>query len=114
MKPLELKNLIEISGGDQVFVLDMLRIYMKNMPGMIDPLTQAIKDADVPGVIRWSHKLKSASGAAGAAIVLQHADILEQLAVRDSAFVELEKQFEELLGAINITAPAINNYLATH
>jgi HPt (histidine-containing phosphotransfer) domain-containing protein len=114
MKPLELGNLIEIAGGDQSFVLDMLRIYLKNLPGMIDPLSEAFEKTDVDGVIRWSHKLKSASGAAGAVMVLQHADIIEQMAIKDSEFKELMQQFEELQESIAVTKPAINEYLASH
>jgi len=114
MKPLELGNLIEIAGGDQSFVLDMLRIYLKNLPGMMDPLSESFEKSDVEGIIRWSHKLKSASGAAGAVMVLQHADIIEQMAIKESEFKELIQQFKELKEAIAITLPAINNYLQTN
>lgn len=114
MKPLELGNLIEIASGDQSFVLDMLRIYLKNLPGMMEPLTESFGKKDVEGVIRWAHKLKSASGAAGAVMVLQHADIIEQMAIKESEFKELVQQFEELQEAIAITKPAIDEYLANN
>lgn len=114
MKPLELSNLIEIAGDDHSFVLDMLRIYLKNLPGMMDPLKQAFEATDVALVIRWSHKLKSASGAAGAVLVLQHADIIEQMAIKESDFKELVQQFTELGEAIEVTIPAIHDYIKNH
>lgn len=111
MEALELSNLKEISGGDETFVSDMLRIYLKNLPGMIDPLKLAFDSENLADVIRWSHKLKSASGAAGAVAILQHADIIEQMALMEAPFQELIQQQTELQEAIEVTLPVINSYL---
>ncbi|MFT6844133.1 MAG: HPt (histidine-containing phosphotransfer) domain-containing protein [Flavobacteriales bacterium] len=114
MKALELKNLIEIAGDDHSFVLDMLRIYLKNLPGMMNPLKTAFDNNDVDGISMWVHKLKSASGAAGSVLVLQQADLLEQLAIKNKPFAELEKRYAKLHMALELTLPEINNYLETN
>lgn len=111
MEALELDNLKQISGGDEQFVLDMLRIYLKNLPAMLNPLEEAFEKNDIDQISRAAHKLKSASGAAGAVLVLQHADIIEQMAIRGAEIDDLAQQHEELKESLTLTIPAIKKHL---
>jgi signal transduction histidine kinase/DNA-binding response OmpR family regulator len=62
---LNLKYLLELSEGDNMFIKEMMQLYMNNIPLAINQIKSSIKASDIYNIKTEVHKLKSSFGLFG-------------------------------------------------
>jgi PAS domain S-box-containing protein len=72
------QSLKELTGGDDVFMAEMIEIYLRNTPVMLKEIKASFKKHDFEKLKRTAHKIKSSFGMMGMSESLQIADSIEQ------------------------------------
>lgn len=78
--PATFANLVEITGGDLVFVDDLVDTYLDDATQLIEQLHEAAAGGDVGALVRPAHSLKSSSLNVGALRLGEQCRTLEEAA----------------------------------
>ena len=92
--------------GDRELFRNLLRLFAKEIPSMLDRIRQALDQKDAPGIEQGAHTIKGSVSNFGASQALKTAFRLEQmahandLAHAEEAYEELEREIGRVLAAI--------------
>ncbi|APJ04386.1 Hpt domain-containing protein [Silvanigrella aquatica] len=79
-----INNMKEFGNGDEEFanrllIVQLMTVYLDNLPERIKELTTAMKNSDIPVVERSAHTLKSSSRLIGLVALAEDCQILEDI-----------------------------------
>jgi HPt (histidine-containing phosphotransfer) domain-containing protein len=110
LKSCNLDYLHQMSGGDELFVKEMVKLFLKQVPLELEKLSTAASDSQT--VKQIAHKLKSSVSMVGADYLLIHIKELEQKA---SVGIDSDTVFyyqKELLRKLNNIQEELNMLLS--
>jgi HPt (histidine-containing phosphotransfer) domain-containing protein len=77
LDPDAIDRLVEITGGDQAFVDELVDTFLEDAERQIAALQAASENVDIVGVVRPAHSLKSNSVNVGATVLAEQCRSLE-------------------------------------
>jgi HPt (histidine-containing phosphotransfer) domain-containing protein len=77
LDPQGMARLLEITGGDQGFVDELVDTFLEDTTSQIDALRTAADAGDVAAIVRPAHSLKSNAANVGAAVLSELSRALE-------------------------------------
>lgn len=94
--------LLEISGGDQELIEEIVAVFRDDVPPRLDEIDAAMGAGDIAEVARVAHSLKGAAGSLGAERLEALALLLEDAAKGGNASVcgAVQPQLRDALGAL--------------
>jgi HPt (histidine-containing phosphotransfer) domain-containing protein len=93
LDPEAMARLLEITGGDQAFVDELVDTFLEDATAQLEALRAASASRDVGAVVRPAHSLKSNSVNVGATVLAEQGRALEADA-RDGDVADLEARIE--------------------
>lgn len=66
MEPVSLDRIHEVAMGDEEFMVELINLFLDDLPRQIEVLRRAIENHDAEGAVAAAHRLKGASGNLGA------------------------------------------------
>ncbi len=100
-KPYELSMLEAIAGGDNDFVVNMIRLFIDTMPVTLTDLKESQLKGDWDATGKIAHKLKSTIDSMGISSLKQEIRTLENNAKTQTAVESLPEMVDQVIAVIN-------------
>jgi HPt (histidine-containing phosphotransfer) domain-containing protein len=101
-----LGNLLEIAGGDDEFVNELIRTYAEDGAAQVERLRVAAAAGDTPALVIGAHSLKTSSLNVGATVVAELSRVLEEGA-RAGSVTEAPARVEAIASAFDEARAAL-------
>jgi|tagenome__1003787_1003787.scaffolds.fasta_scaffold19304410_1 HPt (histidine-containing phosphotransfer) domain-containing protein len=82
--PVGLERLLEMAGGDQEFMAELIDTYLEDGERQLDEMASAVADGDATAAVRPAHSLRTGSANVGATLLASLCGEVET-AARDGA-----------------------------
>lgn len=105
---LDLSYLFEISGGDPVYIYEVLTLFIDTVPANLDALEKAIRETDDYELIhRQAHSLKSSASIIRIRDLYDNINRIDQLSRSQKGKAEIVACIENVIANFNKALPLI-------
>lgn len=105
------ESLKELTGGDDLFMVEMIEIYLRNTPVMLKEIKSSFKKHDFEKLKRTAHKIKSSFGMMGMIEPLNIAAEIEQSDEKNSDQDLLKSKIDRLSELVSISEKELKREL---
>jgi CheY-like chemotaxis protein len=98
---IDIDRVLEMAGGDEEFVKELFRLFLKECPQRLEEIEKAIEEKNLSAIAKIAHVLKSSSGNLGINRIYNLCSEIEKLAKKGSLenledlYVSLREEYEK-------------------
>ncbi|BBH52335.1 Hpt domain-containing protein [Fluviispira sanaruensis] len=108
-----INNMKELGNGDEAYadrllIVQLMSVYLENLPERVAELTEAMKKKDAPVIERSAHTLKSSSRLIGLAALAEDCQVLEDMGF-DKKLENAQPLYEKIVAATKKAVDVLKN-----